>query len=214
MVESLVRSRPDTSRSPTTRAHVATSQTLQRLRDSARELFVRVGYHETRPQDIARNAGVANGTFYLHFNDKNSAFLDFAEQAQTELIDCQIENLEGVQGHRARWRVVIETIINFGFEHPGILNAAFLDPVLIAPHNDEAWRMYDRLGAMVKMVLAESTPEVSGDYDLEMVSHAICGMLRHALTYSVRKQLDLDKLIDDLSLFIDRGLGLDEAASN
>jgi AcrR family transcriptional regulator len=43
---------------------------LERLRLAARELFVEVGYHETRPQNIARLAGVANGTFYLHFADK------------------------------------------------------------------------------------------------------------------------------------------------
>jgi AcrR family transcriptional regulator len=180
------------------------------LRDSARELFVRDGYHNTRPQDIARNAGVASGTFYLHFSDKKEAFLDFAEQAQSELIRCQIKHLDGVTDHRERWRVIIKTVINFGFAYPGLLNAAFLDPVLIAPEDDDAWRMYDRLGAIVKMALTENTNEVPIDYDLELISHAICGMLRQAMTYSVRKKLDPGKLIDDLSLFIDRGLGLEE----
>jgi AcrR family transcriptional regulator len=32
--------------------------TLDRLRLAARELFVELGYHETRPQDIARLVGV------------------------------------------------------------------------------------------------------------------------------------------------------------
>ena len=30
---------------------------------------------------------MANGTFYLHFADKQQAFLDFAEQAQNELLE-------------------------------------------------------------------------------------------------------------------------------
>ena len=184
--------------------------TLQRLRNSARELFVRDGYHNTRPQDVARNAGVANGTFYLHFKDKNEAFLDFAEQAQVELIDCLADNLENIKGHRERWRVIFETIINFGTEHPGLLNAAFLDPVLVAPDDDNAWRMYDRLGHFVNMALNDKLVGISGEYNLELISHAICGMFRHAMTYAQRKQLDPEKLIDDLSLFIDRGLGLDE----
>ena len=47
--------------------------TLDRLRLAARELFVELGYHETRPQDIARRASVANGTFYLHFADKQQS---------------------------------------------------------------------------------------------------------------------------------------------
>ena len=183
------------------------SNSLRRLRISARELFVKDGYHITRPQDIARGAGVASGTFYLHFKDKKAAFLDFAEEAQSALIQCLQQNLEDVEDHRQRWKVIIETVINFGSKHPGLLNAAFFDPVLIAPDDDGAWRMYDRLGEFVSMALSES--KMIGDYDLALVSHGICGMLRHAMTYAARKKLDVGKLIDDLSLFIDRGLGLD-----
>ena len=70
--------------------------TLDRLRLAARELFVERGYHETRPQDIARLAGVANGTFYLHFTDKQQAFLDFAEQAQNELLEVMSDRLQEI----------------------------------------------------------------------------------------------------------------------
>ena len=77
-------------------------RTFSRLREAARYLLVSPGYHETRPQDIARRAGVANGTFYLHLADKQVAFLDFAEQAQSELIDLFRERLQGVSGSRDR----------------------------------------------------------------------------------------------------------------
>ena len=60
--------------------------TLDLPRLVQRELFVELGHRETRPQDIARRAGVANGTFYLHFAEKQQSFLDFAEQAQNELL--------------------------------------------------------------------------------------------------------------------------------
>ena len=153
---------------------------------------------------------MANGTFYLHFKDKKEAFLDFAEQAQAELIACFNENLNGIEGHRERWRVVFETVINFGIKHPGLLNAAFLDPVLVAPDDDNAWRMYDRLGHFVDMALDDKLIGISPEYNTELISHAICGMFRHAMTYAQRKQLDTEKLIDNLSLFIDRGLGLTE----
>ena len=36
---------------------------LTRLKVSARKLFVERGYHATRPQDIARDAGLGHGTF-------------------------------------------------------------------------------------------------------------------------------------------------------
>ena len=186
--------------------------TLDRLRLSARELFVERGYHETRPQDIARHAGVANGTFYLHFADKQQAFLDFAEQAQNELLQVMSERLQEVSGSRARWRVTCGAVVDFGAEHPGLLQAAFLDPVFIAPKDDNAWGLYDRLGHLVSVAIrtnqvSDSPPGPGDEFDYELISHGLCGLLRHAMIYASRRDLDREKMINDLSMFIDRGLG-------
>ena len=131
---------------------------LEKLRQGARKLFVEQGYPNTRPQDIARESGVANGTFYIHFADKKEAFLD---------------------------------------------------PVFIAPNDKNAWRLYDRLGRFVEMAMdpSDGDSKIAADYDSELISHALCGLLRHAMVYASRKKMDKDKMIDDLSLFIDRGLG-------
>ena len=58
---------------------------LAKLKQAGRRLFVERGYHATRPQDIAREAGLGHGTFYLHFPDKRACFLDFVEDARQEL---------------------------------------------------------------------------------------------------------------------------------
>jgi hypothetical protein len=78
----------------------------------ARELFVELGCQETRPQNIARRAGVANGTFYLHFADKQQAFLDFEEQTQNELLKVMSDGLEEISGIRARWRVTCGAVVD------------------------------------------------------------------------------------------------------
>ena len=188
------------------------TSSLERLREGARKLFVEQGYHNTRPQDIARESGVANGTFYLHFADKKEAFLDFAEQAQAGLLSDYTANLDGVTGLGNRWRVICNTVIDFALQHPGLLQAAFLDPVLIAPNDEKAWRLYDRLGQFVEMAMdhsdSHSDRNVSSDYDTELISHALCGLLRHAMVYASRKKIDREKMIDDLSRFVERGLGV------
>ena len=44
-------------------------------------------------------------------------------------------------------------------------------------------------------------------YDYELISHGLCGLLRHAMIYAGRRDLNREKMIEDLSLFIDRGFG-------
>src|SRR3954467_11983890 len=62
-------------------------ESLARLKQAARKLFVERGYDATRPQDIAREAGLGHGTFYLHYSDKRACFLSFVEDARLELDD-------------------------------------------------------------------------------------------------------------------------------
>src|ERR1700685_2843537 len=80
-------------------------ESLARLKQAARKLFVERGYDATRPQDIAREAGLGHGTFYLHYPDKRACFLSFVEEARQELDvhlasvrqpDMQLEEVIGV----------------------------------------------------------------------------------------------------------------------
>ena len=46
-----------------------------RIIDAAAQLFAERAYHEVRMDDIAAGAGVAKGTLYLHFRDKEALYL-------------------------------------------------------------------------------------------------------------------------------------------
>lgn len=46
----------------------------EQLKLSARDVFARLGYARTTVDDIAVEAGVARGTFYLYFDDKRDVF--------------------------------------------------------------------------------------------------------------------------------------------
>lgn len=186
------------------------ANSLTKLRAAARTLFVRDGYHHTRPQDIAREAGVANGTFYLHFKDKREAFLDFAGQAQAELLADYRQRLQGVSQPRERLRTIFNTIIDFAIRHPGVLHAAFFDPLFIAPNDPGAWEMYDRMGYLLDAIVGDSnaTDVLGGDFDSRLISHCLCGMFGHAMTYAARHSLPRDQVIEELLAFLDRALPL------
>jgi AcrR family transcriptional regulator len=46
----------------------------RQIRDCARKVFSHKGYHATTVADIIREAGVARGTFYRHFDGKRDVF--------------------------------------------------------------------------------------------------------------------------------------------
>ena len=72
-------------------------ESRRKLMEAARKLFAERGYHETRPQDISKAAGVGHGTFYLHFEDKLDCFLAFTDEAADEFHEF-VETQHAVAG--------------------------------------------------------------------------------------------------------------------
>lgn len=58
----------------------------------AAELFARQGYHATTVADIARAAGIAQGTVYLYFGSKKEVFSALVDQTLTLFHDVLIES--------------------------------------------------------------------------------------------------------------------------
>lgn len=54
--------------------------------DSAVEVFAEKGFHRSRVSDIARRAGVADGTIYLYFKSKDDVLITIFEERMEELL--------------------------------------------------------------------------------------------------------------------------------
>ncbi len=72
----------------------------QVILDAAIKTFSRSGYHRTRVSDIAGEAGVADGTVYIYFSNKEDILISlfqnlmnrFVEELRTELSRCRNAN--------------------------------------------------------------------------------------------------------------------------
>src|SRR5579864_4866267 len=96
------------------------AESLPKIKSAARKLFVERGYHATRPQDIAREAGLGHGTFYLHFPDKRACFLAFVEEAREEL-DAHIrERVDENLSLEEMIGATLHAIFAYAHDHPGV----------------------------------------------------------------------------------------------
>lgn len=64
------------------------------LLSSAFNLFTKKGFKETSIQDIAENAGVGKGTFYLYFKDKHDIRDQIVREISSDLFDDAMKELK------------------------------------------------------------------------------------------------------------------------
>ncbi len=171
--------RPATS--GTVRSGKRRQDSRRRLMAAARTLFVERGYHKTRPQDVARAADVGHGTFYLHFPDKKACFFAFVEEACGE-VDAEIKaRIEGLTELEDRIGAVIDSVIDYHRDKPGVLAAAMSDPGIIDTDTDEKTSklmVYWANKWAEDLEIHARSGKIWADYDLEVVGFAIMGMMQ------------------------------------
>ncbi|MBA8957035.1 TetR/AcrR family transcriptional regulator [Actinomadura namibiensis] len=75
-------------------------RTRQALITAAREVFERDGYLDARISDITGTAGVASGSFYTYFTDKEEIFAAVVEQVNEEMLHPHLRERTGITDPR------------------------------------------------------------------------------------------------------------------
>ena len=124
----------------------------QAIIDAAMDEFIARGFAATRLDDIAKRAGVAKGTIYLHFKDKDSMFEELIRTAIVPLVNR-------MQAPPPAFSSVRELIEGFAFN--------FIREVATT-----------RRGDIVRLIVAEGPrfPAIADFYYREVVSKGIAGM--------------------------------------
>jgi AcrR family transcriptional regulator len=188
----------------------------RKILDAARELFVERGYHDTRPQDISKAAGVGHGTFYLHFADKRECFAAFVEEAQSSLqaeVDKWTAEATNMDEHL---RGVLKGVLTFSAEHPGVITAAITDPGVIGQGDTDCTPKPKSLIEVWATEWAEGLSidrdhgRIHGDYDIPAISFSILGFVLFACRYALDNETDTNELVDNTARFLLRALKVDE----
>ncbi len=81
----------------------------QVILDAAVKTFARSGYHRTRISDIAGQAGVADGTVYIYFNNKEDILISLFQNLMTRFV----KELRSELAHCRNTNEKLETIIDY-----------------------------------------------------------------------------------------------------
>ena len=142
----------DEAAAPASNRAVRAAERRAAIVEAALEEFIARGFAATRLDDIARRAGVAKGTIYLHFKDKESMF----EELVRIVIVPVVERLTALPPPTGSVRDLVE---------------AFASNFLREVANT-------RRGDLVRLIVAEGPrfPAVADFYYREVVSRGIAGM--------------------------------------
>ncbi|HTO63973.1 MAG TPA: TetR/AcrR family transcriptional regulator [Bradyrhizobium sp.] len=120
--------------------------------DAALSEFIARGFTATRLDDVAKRAGVAKGTIYLHFKDKESMFEELVRTALVPLVN----RIAAPQIPIGTVRAVIEAFA-----------ATFIREVANT-----------RRGDIIRLIVAEGPrfPAIADFYYREVISRGLAGM--------------------------------------
>ncbi len=108
----------------------AADLTRQRLIRTALELFTTRGYHDTTTAQIAKKAGIAEGTIYRHFASKQQLFNELYRAAQRWATKIVQETARDPEAGPARGQLtaVAHGLVEGAAHDTGVVKLGLLEP--------------------------------------------------------------------------------------
>jgi len=157
--------------------------TAARLLAAGADLFAARGFHAVTTHDIARHAGVAAGTFYLHFKDKSDLYRAIAQRTVAALQD-RLDAAAPGRGTRDGLRARVAALVDFADQHRDLVRILFRAGTKDASVEAE---VLDELAARIAQGRSASVAagEMPRDLDPGVVSQALVGMLARVIAWWV-----------------------------
>jgi AcrR family transcriptional regulator len=156
-------------------------ETRRRLIEAGTKLFAQRGFARTRATDISREAGVAVGTLYLHFADKEELLREILFQGFEE-IHAVVRRIADTKYATVREseRAHAEALVGYAAEHPALFQILFSTEVTTTAAGAE---LLEFVTAHQEQRLREGMAEgyFRADLDPGVAAHAVIGMLIQVL---------------------------------
>ena len=130
--------------------------TRQRLIRAALELFTTRGYYDTTTAQIAKKAGIAEGTIYRHFASKQQLLNELYRAAQRWAARVVQEAARNPQGGTARAQLtaVANGLVEGAANEAAIVKLGLLEPLAVLL-DDESHRTEREFRSALERIVAE-----------------------------------------------------------
>lgn len=103
------------------------------MMQAAVRVFAQKGYHAATVRDIVAEAGVAIGTFYFYFPDKETLFSHLYEETAGFLLQTLDQALNSRSTFAAKLEATVQTYLNIAFYEPAVVQLLLVGWVSSVP---------------------------------------------------------------------------------
>ena len=182
--------------------------TRRAILEAAEATVAEFGYERASVAEITRRAGIAQGTFYVHFPDKKAAFLELVRHVNHEVRETGALATEGItdrgEMERAGFRAFFERVLEEPSVYQIIRQSEFVDMEVHRSHYRTLAEPYAE-GLRKAMELQQ----IADDIDPELLAYILMGIAEFMGMKMVlwESELPSDDEFDQLMTFILRGIG-------
>ena len=181
-------------------------QTQQHLLEAAEKVFGAKGFTHATVQDISRTAGVALGTFYIYFPNKEALFLELVDALGQRLQRYVTERTASMGHVLERQRAAFRAFFEFAAKTPALYRMVRQADVIDA----RVYRLYyERLAFAYGVVLERSMAEGQARrFRPELLAWMLMGIADFVGQRFVvwEASPDVEAFLDEVVAFVEGGL--------
>jgi len=152
----------------------------RRILDAAVEIFSRYGFYNSKVSQVAKAAGVADGTIYLYFKNKESILIQVFEDTMEELSSKQRMALDGLNTATDKLRTFVRVHFEMVGRNPELAEVLTVELRQSSKFmRDADTRAFGRYLGIAARIVAEG--QASGEFSPDLRPRRVARMLFGAI---------------------------------
>ena len=166
------------------------------IRLALRRLVAERGFHGASMSAVAKEAGVATGTAYVHYESKEELVFDTYLELKREMTEAVLSGMDSSLEPFEKWRYLLTGLYRYLADDP--TNARFLTQLEESPFYEEAHARHVATGdALAEAAAAEELSALLVDLPMEVIYSLSLGVpVRLVAAGAQLKDEQLDQLVE------------------